>query len=236
MIGLSTGAWAQVISNLPGVDSLTIVEINPGYLSLVDKYKATSSLLRNPRVHIVIDDGRRWLSRNPGRRFDVIVMNTTFHWRAHTTNLLSKEFVQLAHNHLRPGGIFHYNTTGSRDALKTGLSSFPYGMRLLNFVTVSDSPIHWDTPGFRSVLADFSIDGQKIFDLSRKDDSLKLDQLSRLGDEPNSSGWSGVESRSHALSRLNASVLVTDDNMVPEWKSTPFSGFPTDNQFPLIRE
>ena len=77
-----------------------------------------SSLLANPKVHIVIDDGRRWLASNPARRFDVIVMNTTFHWRAHTTNLLSEEFLRLARAHLRAGGILHYNTTGSEDALK----------------------------------------------------------------------------------------------------------------------
>ena len=32
MIGLSTGAWAQVIANLRGVERLTVVEINRGYL------------------------------------------------------------------------------------------------------------------------------------------------------------------------------------------------------------
>src|SRR5205823_7654777 len=35
MIGLSSGSWAQVITNNPGVSSFTIVEINPGYMKLV---------------------------------------------------------------------------------------------------------------------------------------------------------------------------------------------------------
>ena len=35
MIGLSSGSWAQVIANDPDVASLTVVEINPGYLSLI---------------------------------------------------------------------------------------------------------------------------------------------------------------------------------------------------------
>ena len=35
MIGLSTGSWAQVIANNPNVRSLTIVEINSGYLTLI---------------------------------------------------------------------------------------------------------------------------------------------------------------------------------------------------------
>ena len=33
MIGLSSGSWAQVIANNPDVASLTIVEINPGYVT-----------------------------------------------------------------------------------------------------------------------------------------------------------------------------------------------------------
>ena len=33
MVGLGTGAWAQVLVNNPAVERLTIVEINPGYLS-----------------------------------------------------------------------------------------------------------------------------------------------------------------------------------------------------------
>ena len=33
MIGLSSGSWAQVIANNPAVNSLTIIEINPGYVA-----------------------------------------------------------------------------------------------------------------------------------------------------------------------------------------------------------
>ena len=32
MIGLSSGSWAQVIASNPAVASLTVIEINPGYI------------------------------------------------------------------------------------------------------------------------------------------------------------------------------------------------------------
>ena len=31
MIGLSAGAWAEVVANHPQLDELVVVEINPGY-------------------------------------------------------------------------------------------------------------------------------------------------------------------------------------------------------------
>jgi len=73
MVGLSSGSWAQVLANEPAVQSLDIVEINPGYLPLIRQYPAVRSLLSNPKVHIYIDDGRRWLFAHPGLRYDLIV-------------------------------------------------------------------------------------------------------------------------------------------------------------------
>ena len=67
MIGLSSGSWAQVFANHPQVEKFTIVEINPGYLRLIPMYREVASVLENPKVNVVIDDGRRWLLRNPRR-------------------------------------------------------------------------------------------------------------------------------------------------------------------------
>jgi len=50
------------------------------------------------------------------RKFDMIVMDTTYHWRAHSTNLLSVEFLNLARKFLM-GGRAH-----SRNGWRTSLS------------------------------------------------------------------------------------------------------------------
>src|SRR6185295_170187 len=101
---------------------------------------AVKSLLENPKVDFVIDDGRRWLSRHPERKFDFIVMNTTYHWRAHSTNLLSEEYLRTVREHLNPGGVHYFNTTSSPEAQRTAATVFPYAMRIINFIAASDSP------------------------------------------------------------------------------------------------
>ena len=87
MIGLSGGAWAEVVANHPQLDELVVVEINPGYLKLIPSYPVVADLLANPRVKIVVDDGRRWLRNHRGQGFDVVIMNTTFHWRSFASNV-----------------------------------------------------------------------------------------------------------------------------------------------------
>jgi spermidine synthase len=227
MIGLSTGAWAQVIANLPGVERLTVVEINRGYLELIPQYPEVASVLRNPKVHIVIDDGRRWLAHHPERTFDVIVSNTTFHWRANTTNLLSEEFLHAVRAHLRAGGIFHFNTTGSADAYKTAFTIFPYGLRFINFATVSDSPIAVNAERWKRVLDAHRIDGRLTLDSTRGDDRRRREDvlsLVRTLDAP--PVVFGLESRAHALPLLANARVITDDNMVPEWRGAGEVPFP----------
>src|SRR5215467_3194284 len=132
MIGLSSGSWAQVLANNPDVASLTVIEINPGYLALIEKEPEVASVLTNPKVKIITDDGRRWLRANPARHFDAIVSNTTWHFRASVTNLLSVEFLDLIRNHLKSGGIFFYNTTDSERVQRTACLAFAHGARVTN--------------------------------------------------------------------------------------------------------
>ena len=221
MIGLSSGSWAQIIANNPGVVSLTIVEINPGYLTLIAQEPQVASLLANPKVAIVTDDGRRWLRANPDRRFDAIVSNTTWHFRANVTNLLSAEFLNLTKSHLNPGGIFFYNTTDSARVQRTGCLAFADGARFLNHMVVSETPIPWDFERWRRILEAYRIDGRPVFDVSRGDDRAELDRLESLGasltarDEPRP-----IEACADVLSRTAGQWLVTDDNMGSEWRTS----------------
>ncbi|MFB9263443.1 fused MFS/spermidine synthase [Bradyrhizobium erythrophlei] len=214
MIGLSSGSWAQVIANNPAVETLTIVEINPGYVALIAQQPEVQSVLRNPKVKIIADDGRRWLSRHPGRQFDAIVSNTTWHFRANATNLLSTEFLRLVSQHLNPGGIFFYNTTSSRRAQKTACAVFPYGARFTNHAVISNAPLDWNHARWRKVLEHYTIDGKPEFNLADPADRDFLDALMQhyrlQGDM--------IEQCPVLLAQTSDKALITDDNMGTEWR------------------
>jgi spermidine synthase len=134
VIGLSGGAWTKVLSGFEGVERIDAIDINSGYVELIAQYPQLASILTDPRVHVQIDDGRRWLRRHPGERFDLIVMNATIHYRAYSTNLLSREFMEEARSHLNEGGIFAFNTTGSKDAARTANEVFPFAVHHGTFI------------------------------------------------------------------------------------------------------
>ena len=178
-----------------------------------------ASLLQNSKVHIDIDDGRRWLVRNPGRKFDAIVMNTSYHWRSNASNILSSEFLQLVRQHLNPGGVHFYNTTESKEAMLTGVSVFPFGMRLLNFMVVSDAPLQLDARRWLDVLSRYRIDGQPVFDLSQEQHRRRLLEVMDMVNtmDRDSPGPFTLESADHIRARLAGERVITDDNMGTEW-------------------
>jgi len=222
MIGLSSGSWAQIIANNPTVASLTIVEVNPGYLSLIAQAPEVASVLNHPKVTIVTDDGRRWLRLHPERRFDAIVSNTTWHFRANVTNLVSAEFLALVKDRLNPGGVFFYNTTDSDRVQRTGCLGFAHGARFTNHMVVSSAPIGWDFARWRRVLEAYRIDGHAMFDVTRSEDRAVLDRLMTL--EGSSIAASvpydqrPIEPCPDLLARTAGKQAVTDDNMGSEWR------------------
>jgi spermidine synthase len=214
MIGLSSGSWAQVIANNPALRSLTIVEINPGYLTLIAQQPEVASVLRNPKVTIITDDGRRWLSHHSEQRFDAIVSNTTWNFRANAANLLSTEFLELVRQHLTPRGIAFYNTTDSARVQRTACLAFPYGARFTNHMVVSDAPIDWNFVRWRQTLEDYVIDGKKQFDLQNPGDRALLDSITSA----DQSTQQLIEDCPHVLARTAGISPVTDDNMGTEWR------------------
>ena len=211
MIGLGSGSWAQVIAHHPRVEQLTVVEINPGYLEVLQRHREVRSLLENPKVEIVIDDGRRWLKAARGRIFDEIEDNVSFHWRASSTHVLSKEFLRLASARLAPGGILYLNTTSSLAVARTACASFESGLRFRNFVAVGNGRVEFDVESFEDALLAYKIDGVPPFQGGVSAAAVWLrDNLPRLLSPDN------LETCDSILARSEATRIITDDNMASE--------------------
>src|SRR5262249_45354124 len=156
------------------------------------------------------------------RRFDAIVSNTTWHFRANATNLLSTEFLQLADAHLKPGGILYYNTTDSERVQRTACLAFPYGARFTNHMVVSRAPLAWDFEHFRRTLEAYRINGQPVLDVSSGQDRVAANALMTEWGSSLDSGSSGgeglIEACPRILARTAGMTQVTDDNMGTEWR------------------
>jgi spermidine synthase len=220
VIGLSSGSWAQILIHHPQAESMDIVEINPGYLKLIAQYPMVESLLRNPKVHIYVDDGRRWLLAHSEARYDAIVQNTSFYWRDHSSDLLSVDYLKIVREHLLPGGIYFYNTTGSDEVVATGLHVFPYGLRVINFLVVSDSPLQYNRDRMMTMLREYRIDGKLMFDPANPKSEGTLASYAKfvdtIAEPPNEVGMETSESLNV---RLRPRLIITDDNMGWEWRS-----------------
>jgi predicted membrane-bound spermidine synthase len=109
----------------------TAVELVPSVREAFGFYHADAPrVLTNPKGRIVIDDGRRYLSRT-GDEFDVIVIDPPPPVEAAGSSLLySEEFYELAKKHLRPNGILQAwfpggNPGTGRAVLRSLQRSFP---------------------------------------------------------------------------------------------------------------
>ena len=165
MVGLSIGTWLTLINGFPGVEKIDVVEINGGYLKAIQPYGPQTRALRDPRVHLVIDDARRWLRGNQDKRYDLIIMNTTWHWRANSGFLLSNEFLSLVKKHMAPGAVVAFNATGSPDAFFTASQVFNQAYRYDNFIYAADFDFR-DLVSQRRAAETYSnvtVDGERLF-------------------------------------------------------------------------
>jgi spermidine synthase len=204
-VGLSGGAWVRAAEGFPGIESIDVIEINPGYLELAGQTPQLAGFLKDPRVHIHIDDGRRWLRRNPGLIFDAIVQNTTYYWRANTGNLLSREYFADIRRHLKPGGVMLANTTGSYDVFATAESVFSDVYRYTNFVVASDRPLTKDMARLWQVRRP---DG-KLFQAGATNAESVIGRLSFVPLEPAAQFMARHET---------GGEIITDDNLLSEYR------------------
>ena len=128
-----------------GIDS-TVVDLVPSVPALFWYYHANGpEVLKSPRSHVVVDDGRRFLERTTGQ-YDVIVIDPPPPVGAAGSSLLySREFYSAAKKRLRPDGILQQWYPGgdlvTTAAIARALTdSFPY---VRAFISIEGVGIHY---------------------------------------------------------------------------------------------
>ena len=121
------------------------VDLSPSVIEAFPFFHAdAAAVAADPRIGIVADDGRRFLSR-AGRSFDVIAVDPPPPPEAAGSSLLySREFYATVQRRLAPGGLMHqWLATGNpailRATLRTLVESFPH---VLIYWSVEDWGLH----------------------------------------------------------------------------------------------
>jgi spermidine synthase len=121
---------------------------------------------------------------------------------------LSEEFLSICKNHLKPGGIIYYNTTGSDDVVFTATKVFKHVVRYDNFVAASDSPFVMSYEEKIKNLLKFENNGSPIFDKNDPDRNRLLHEIASFK----------LHDISDEISKRRDLLSITDDNMATEFK------------------
>jgi spermidine synthase len=104
VIGYGTGSIVEVALKMPGVRKVTLVEINATLLRNLKKIPLFQNLLSDPRLEVVVDDGRRYLITHSKARYDIIFMDPLRTTTAYSNNIYSQQFFQIIKDHLTEYG------------------------------------------------------------------------------------------------------------------------------------
>ena len=105
VIGMGSGMTAGATAVHPGVERVTLVEIEPRVLGVARAFNEYNhGILDSPKLNLVFNDGRNFLMTTD-RRFDVITADPVHPWFRGAGSLYASEYFRLAAEHLRPGGV-----------------------------------------------------------------------------------------------------------------------------------
>ena len=106
VVGLGTGSTAGWLAAVPTMERVDVVELEPAVVEVARACTPVNQdVLRNPKVHLVIGDGRELLLTT-GERYDIIFSEPSNPYRAGIASLFTEDFYRAVRQRLRPGGVF----------------------------------------------------------------------------------------------------------------------------------
>jgi len=133
VIGLASGITAGALVNIPEIERLDIVELEPAIeraARLFGKYN--NFVLDDPRVNLIGNDGRNQVLLAAPESYDIIVSEPSNPWITGVSNLFTREFFELGKSRLKPNGVwsqwiqlYGMDDLDVRSLLKTFHSVYP---------------------------------------------------------------------------------------------------------------
>lgn len=218
-----SGARALVIGQGSGVTLSALLATGAGRTDLVELERAVLAGSRffhergrdpldDPRVHVMVEDGRTVLEHARGR-WDVIVSEPSNPWMAGVNNLFTRDFYRLVRARLSPGGVFtqwvqlyEISPMVFGSILSGFLESFPRGQAFLG------------AGGADLIMV--ACDSTRAFSLARLSGPLaryELDRGGLLGPEGIAGYWIGPLDSLRALAA--GSPANTDDHPYVEYRA-----------------
>ena len=173
VLGSGYGITAGALTVNPRIERIDAVEILPAMVAAADRFEPLNrGYQRNPRVRVVVDDGRHYLARNPDR-YDIVSLNITDPHLPGASSMFNADFYEVIKHHLNPDGVVIQHAFGSEKdiVLSTLWHSFRYLRAFPSYktgfnVAVSDRPLRPEReqveelaaiPSMRDALADIGV-------------------------------------------------------------------------------
>ncbi|MBI4880792.1 MAG: hypothetical protein HY812_14215 [Planctomycetes bacterium] len=128
VLGSGYGITAGALGLYPTLGRVDAVEIVPAMVEAADLFMPFNlGYHRNPKVHVVVGDGRHFLAR-ASEPYDIISVNVSDPHLPGGSALFHAEFYALAQAHLRPGGVLIQHAFGTDVAIVTATlrAAFPH--------------------------------------------------------------------------------------------------------------
>ncbi len=135
-VGLGGGsAPKRMWRDFPELE-IQVAELDPVVVEVAQRYFA---LPQDPRLHVDVDDGRRYLA-DTDRRFDLVVVDAFFA-DGIPFHLFTREFLELVRTRLQPGGVVVTNVIGALTGRGSRLFRSVYRTYRVAFPTVLVHPV-----------------------------------------------------------------------------------------------
>lgn len=250
-VGFGSGGTAWAVSRHKSVERMVVAEISPEVLSVSSRLfgDVNHGVLQDPRVRVVINDGRNVLLASRDS-FDAILSDSIHPVFAGNSTLYTREYFQLCRKRLNPGGVvsmwlplYSLRTDSYLGILRAFWEVFPqtvvwYDLSVLNEFTVvtgtlMPGPVKLRWQAFANPEVAASLAESGVNSVNRLASLLLLgpQEVAKLvaAVEPHRDDYPEVEYLSGRLLDREGSWLANFQLLTSfRCKKNPFDGFPGD--------